>query len=274
MAIDIFKWIQRNNIEVAPQLSHDHLTSYREKLTKLLENCREANSKVKTIQRLCDTIPASKSEVFSTAADNQTEVTIHILQGERPMARDNKSLGNFNLSGIPPAPRGVPQVEVTFDIDASGILEVSAKDKSSGKTQSIKITGSTGLTPDEVEKMQQYNLSEQRVTRIIRAPKRTEEGIAEKTIAVMQPGGTVKRDAKGKETWTQEIWVMFVRQSAKNSQQKTEDTRDNNPRFLLPAHCSLKIISAWRYPGMSPKRNPIPDEILRELETGEVFEDE
>jgi hypothetical protein len=123
-------------------------------------------------------------------------------------------------------------------------------------------------------KMQQYNLSEQRVTRIIRAPKRTEEGIAEKTIAVMQPGGTVKRDAKGKETWTQEIWVMFVRQSAKNSQQKTEDTRDNNPRFLLPAHCSLKIISAWRYPGMSPKRNPIPDEILRELETGEVFEDE
>lgn len=99
------------------------------------------------------TIPASKSEVFSTAADNQTEVTIHILQGERPMARDNKSLGHFNLSGIPPAPRGVPQIEVTFDIDASGLLEVSAKDKASGATQSIKISGSTGLTPDEIDKM-------------------------------------------------------------------------------------------------------------------------
>lgn len=99
------------------------------------------------------TIPSSKSEVFSTAADNQTQVEIHILQGERPLARDNKSLGRFILDGIPPAPRGVPQVEVTFDIDANGILHVTAKDKASGKTQSIKITGSTGLTKDEVEKM-------------------------------------------------------------------------------------------------------------------------
>lgn len=99
------------------------------------------------------TIPSSKSEVFSTAADNQTQVEIHILQGERPMARDNKSLGQFHLDGIPPAPRGVPQIEVTFDIDANGILHVTAKDKASGKTQSIKITGSTGLTKDEIEKM-------------------------------------------------------------------------------------------------------------------------
>lgn len=99
------------------------------------------------------TIPSSKSEVFSTAADNQTQVEIHILQGERPLAKDNKSLGRFALDGIPPAPRGVPQIEVTFDIDANGILHVTAKDKASGKTQSIKITGSTGLTKDEVEKM-------------------------------------------------------------------------------------------------------------------------
>lgn len=99
------------------------------------------------------TIPTSKSEVFSTAQDNQTQVEIHILQGERPMAKDNKSLGRFHLEGIPPAPRGVPQVEVTFDIDASGILTVTAKDKATGKTQSIKITGSTGLTKEEVEKM-------------------------------------------------------------------------------------------------------------------------
>jgi molecular chaperone DnaK len=99
------------------------------------------------------TIPTSKQEVFSTAADNQTSVEVHILQGERPMAKDNKSLGRFILEGIPPAPRGVPQVEVKFDIDASGILTVTAQDKASGKEQSIKITGSTGLTEDEIEKM-------------------------------------------------------------------------------------------------------------------------
>lgn len=99
------------------------------------------------------TIPTSKSQVFSTAADNQTQVEINILQGERPMAQDNKSLGRFILDGIPPAPRGVPQVEVTFDIDASGILHVTAKDKASGKEQSIKITDSTGLSKEEVEKM-------------------------------------------------------------------------------------------------------------------------
>ncbi|HSX09470.1 MAG TPA: molecular chaperone DnaK [Candidatus Saccharimonadales bacterium] len=99
------------------------------------------------------TIPTSKSQVFSTAADNQTQVEINVLQGERPMAADNKSLGRFILDGIPPAPRGVPQVEVTFDIDASGIVSVKAKDKASGKEQSIKITGSTGLSKEEVEKM-------------------------------------------------------------------------------------------------------------------------
>lgn len=99
------------------------------------------------------TIPSKKSQVFSTAADNQTQVEINIVQGERPMAADNKNLGRFILDGIPPAPRGVPQVEVTFDIDASGILSVTAKDKATGKEQSIKITGSTGLSKEEVEKM-------------------------------------------------------------------------------------------------------------------------
>jgi molecular chaperone DnaK len=99
------------------------------------------------------TIPTSKSETFSTAADNQTSVEINVLQGERGMAADNKSLGRFMLDGIPPAPRGVPQVEVTFDIDASGILHVSAKEKTTGKEQKITITGSTGLDKDEVERM-------------------------------------------------------------------------------------------------------------------------
>lgn len=99
------------------------------------------------------TVPTSKSQVFSTASDNQSSVEIHVLQGERPMATDNKSLGKFVLDGIPPAPRGVPQVEVTFDIDANGILKVTAKDKASNKQQHITITGSSGLTDAEIEKM-------------------------------------------------------------------------------------------------------------------------
>lgn len=100
------------------------------------------------------TIPASKSQVYSTAADNQPSVEIHVLQGEREMAGDNKSLGKFVLSDIPPAPRGVPQIEVTFDIDANGMLSVKAKDNSTGKEQSIKIEGSSGMSDDEIEKMQ------------------------------------------------------------------------------------------------------------------------
>jgi len=99
------------------------------------------------------TIPTSKSQIFTTAADNQTSVEIHVVQGERPMAKDNKSLGRFILDGIPPAPRGVPQIEVAFDIDANGILNVTAKDKATGKSQSIRIEGSCGLSEEEIERM-------------------------------------------------------------------------------------------------------------------------
>jgi molecular chaperone DnaK len=99
-------------------------------------------------------IPTKKSQVFSTAADNQTSTEIHITQGERPMSADNKSLGRFVLDGIPPAPRGVPQVEVTFDVDSNGVLKVTAKDKATGKEQSIKIEASSGLTDADIERMQ------------------------------------------------------------------------------------------------------------------------
>ena len=99
------------------------------------------------------TIPVKKSEVFSTATDSQTSVEIHVLQGEREMARDNRTIGRFHLDGIPPAPRGIPQIEVTFDIDANGILNVAAKDKATGKEQTIRIEASSGLGEDEIKKM-------------------------------------------------------------------------------------------------------------------------
>src|SRR5438034_4240851 len=99
------------------------------------------------------TIPMRKSEIFSTATDNQTSVEVHVLQGERPFARDNRTLGRFHLVGLPPAPRGLPQVEVAFDIDANGIVNVAAKDLATGKEQNITITGSSGLAKEEVERM-------------------------------------------------------------------------------------------------------------------------
>ena len=99
------------------------------------------------------TIPTKKTETFSTAADNQPSVEVHVMQGERPLARDNRTLGKFHLTGIPPAPRGVPQIEVTFDVDANGILNVTAKDMGTGKDQKITITSSSGLSKEEVERM-------------------------------------------------------------------------------------------------------------------------
>ena len=99
------------------------------------------------------TIPTQKSQVFSTAADNQPSVEIHVLQGERPMAKDNKTIGRFHLDGIPPSPRGVPQIEVSFDIDANGIIQVKAVDKATNKEQSIRIEASSGLSEEDIEKM-------------------------------------------------------------------------------------------------------------------------
>jgi molecular chaperone DnaK len=148
------------------------------------------------------TIPTRESQVFSTASDSQTQVEIHVLQGERPMAANNKSLGKFILDGIPPAPRGIPQIEVTFDINANGILEVTAQDKATGRSQNITITASSGLSEEEVEKMRreaELHADEDRKRRdLIEARNRADNLVysAEKTLADL--GDKVPGDLKGK----------------------------------------------------------------------------
>ena len=146
------------------------------------------------------TIPTSKSQIFSTAADSQTSVEIHVLQGERPMAADNKSLGRFILAGIPPAPRGIPQIEVTFDIDANGILNVKAKDKATNKEQSITITASSGLSKDEVEKMKKeaelHAEEDKKKKELIEARNLAESMIFQTEKTLKEAGDKVPADVK------------------------------------------------------------------------------
>jgi molecular chaperone DnaK len=146
------------------------------------------------------TIPTSKTQTFSTAADNQTSVEIHVLQGERPMSSDNKSLGRFMLDSIPPAPRGVPQVEVSFDIDANGILNVSAKDKATGKSQSIRIESSTGLSDEEIEKMRKeseiHSEEDKKKKELIEARNTAENLIYTSEKTIREAGDKIKADLK------------------------------------------------------------------------------
>ncbi|OQY76061.1 MAG: hypothetical protein B6D45_04625 [Ignavibacteriales bacterium UTCHB3] len=148
------------------------------------------------------TIPTKKTEIFSTASDNQPSVTIHVLQGERPMARDNRSLGRFDLDGIPPAPRGVPQIEVSFDIDANGILHVSAKDKNTGKEQSIKITGSGGLDKDEIERMkknaQEHAAEDKKKKELVEAKNNAENTIFQTKKILDENKDKIPADLKSK----------------------------------------------------------------------------
>lgn len=146
------------------------------------------------------TVPTSKTEVFSTAADNQTQVEIHITQGERPLAKDNKSLGRFILDGIPPAPRGVPQVEVTFDMDANGILKVTAKDKATNKSQHITITGAVGLSDEEVEKMkkdaEEHKAEDEKKKELIEVKNQADSIIATTEKALKDAGEKLEKDIK------------------------------------------------------------------------------
>jgi len=148
------------------------------------------------------TVPTSKTETFSTAADNQTQVQVVVTQGERPMSADNKTLGTFILDGIPPAPRGVPQVEVTFDMDASGILTVTAKDKATGKTQNIKITGAVGLSDDEVKRMQEeaekHKAEDEKKAEVIKAKNNADQMVAVAEKSLKDAGDKVPADVKTK----------------------------------------------------------------------------
>ena len=148
------------------------------------------------------TIPTSKKEVFSTAADSQTEVTIHVLQGERPMANQNRTLGNFNLTGLPPSPRGVPQIEVAFDIDANGILSVSAKDLATSQEQSIRIDGSSGITKEEIDKMkheaEEHAEEDKRKLELIGLKNQADHLIHQTEQALKEHGDNVGQDDRAK----------------------------------------------------------------------------
>jgi len=148
------------------------------------------------------TVPTKKSQIFSTAADNQPQVEVHVLQGERPMAVDNKSLGRFVLDGIPPAPRGIPQIEVTFDIDANGILKVNAKDKASGKEQNIVIKNATNLTKEEIDKMKKeaeiHSKEDQRKKGSAEAKNSLNNTIFTAEKLVKDNGDKLKKGDKGK----------------------------------------------------------------------------
>ncbi|OGK28706.1 molecular chaperone DnaK [Candidatus Roizmanbacteria bacterium RIFCSPHIGHO2_02_FULL_40_9] len=219
-------------------------------------------------------IPTSKSEVFSTAADNQTQVEIHILQGERPMAHDNKSLGRFILEGIPPAPRGVPQVEVTFDIDANGILNVTAKDKASGKTQSIKITGSAGLNDAEIEKMKEAaekNAEEDlKLKELIEARNKADSLVYTAEKAIKDDGDKVPAELKKDiEEKIKSLKDILSKDSKEDLEQKTQELSDALQKIGEELY---KHQQAQQGNEKTPEDGKKSDEPKKDVEEGEVVE--
>jgi len=200
------------------------------------------------------TIPTSKTQIFSTASDNQTSVEIHVLQGERPMAQDNKSLGRFILDGIPPAPRGVPQIEVTFDIDANGILNVTAKDKATGKSQSIRIEGSTGLSKEEVERLKReaemYAAEDKKKQELIEVKNLAENLIYTTEKVLRENSDKISTDVK-KEVEEKLAELKKVKESDKIEEirQKTEELSQ-----------AIQKIGAELYRASQEKNKPTEDE--------------
>jgi len=198
------------------------------------------------------TVPTSKTEIFSTAADNQTQVEIHVSQGERPMSADNKSLGRFVLDGIPPAPRGVPQVEVTFDLDASGILTVTAKDKATSKTQNIKITGAVGLSDDEVKKAQEeaekHKEEDQKKAEVIQAKNQADSMVAAAEKALKDAGDKAPKDIKEK--------VEEKINAIKDVLKKEDSTKEDYEKVTKDLSDELSKVGQAMYQGQEKKENP------------------
>jgi molecular chaperone DnaK len=204
------------------------------------------------------TIPTQRSQTFSTAADNQTSVEIHIVQGERPMAADNKSLGRFILDGIPPAPRGMPQIEVTFDIDANGILNVKAKDKTSAKEQSIRIEASSGLTKDDIARMQQ----EAEVN--AEADKKKMEIVEAKNLAdqLIHTAEKALKDAEGKisdeiknEVTEKRINLTSVKNSAESTLEQIQKASEDLSNAMMKIGEAMKTANDQA----APENNPTPE---------------
>ena len=198
------------------------------------------------------TVPTSKTEIFSTAADNQTQVEIHVSQGERPMSADNKSLGRFVLDGIPPAPRGVPQVEVTFDLDASGILTVTAKDKATSKTQNIKITGAVGLSDDEVkiaqEEAEKHKEEDQKKAEVIQAKNQADSMVATAEKSLKDAGDKAPKDIKEK--------VEEKINAVKDVLKKEGSTKEDYEKVTKDLSDELSKVGEAMYKGQEKKEAP------------------
>ena len=194
------------------------------------------------------TIPCKKSEVFSTAADNQTEVTIHVLQGERPMAAQNKSIGQFNLTGIAPARRGIPQIEVTFDIDANGILNVSAKDKATGREQAIRIEASSGLSKEEIDRMKAE--AEQNAENDKRERERIDKmNQADSMIFQTETFLNENGDKLGADRANVEAAVQQLKDAHKSGDVTTIDNAINNLNQVMQAASQKMYSQAGAQPG-------------------------
>jgi molecular chaperone DnaK len=202
------------------------------------------------------TIPVKKSQVFSTAEDNQPAVSIHVVQGEREFAKDNKSLGMFELGGIPSAPRGVPQIEVTFDIDANGILNVSAKDKGTGKENKITITGSSGLSEDEINKMVQEaeanKEQDEKRKELIEAKNQADALVHQTEKTLSEAGDKITNDDKVKV----EKALNELKEVLKNENVTKEQIDEKVKALTEVSHSLAQAMYADQQAGANPGANP------------------
>ncbi len=229
------------------------------------------------------TIPTSKSQVFSTAADNQTQVEINVLQGERPMATDNKSLGRFILDGIPPAPRGMPQVEVTFDIDSNGILKVAAKDKTSGKEQKITIQNSTNLSEEEIEKMkaeaEKFSEEDKRKKELAEARNKAQQVVFELEKQVKEYGDKVDKETIEKVTKNVEALKKLLEnpEVTKEELDKASEETLNSAQKIGEAMMAAQQAKGQPTPGQADAQEGKAEEVKKDdakkdAEEGEVVE--